>query len=44
LEETGPKEHNWLGVEVDTWPVREIFHGNYYKQMGTSEIIACHIS
>ncbi|XP_066354055.1 ubiquitin-like-specific protease 1A [Miscanthus floridulus] len=27
LEETGPKEHKWLDVEVDTWPVREIFRG-----------------
>ena len=25
LEETGPKEHKWLDVEVDTWLVREIF-------------------
>jgi len=44
LEETGPKEHKWLDVEVDTWPVGEIFGGKLLQTDGTSEIMACHIS
>ena len=34
LEETGPKEHKWLDVEVDTWPVREIFRGKLLQTDG----------
>ncbi|XP_066374655.1 putative ubiquitin-like-specific protease 1B [Miscanthus floridulus] len=36
LEDTGPKEHKWLDVEVDTWPVREIFRRKLLQTDGFS--------
>jgi hypothetical protein len=34
LDQTDLKEHNWPDVEVDTWPVREIFRGKLLQNDG----------
>jgi hypothetical protein len=34
LEETGLKEYKWPDVEVDIWPVEEIFRGKLLQKDG----------
>jgi hypothetical protein len=37
------KEHKWLDVKVDDWPVNEIFHDKFLQKDGYVEIMVSYM-